>query len=1022
AALREALALWRGPALADAAHLPFASAPSARLEELRRTAAEERAAADLELGRHTDLVPELQALASADPLREPLRALLIRALYASGRQAEALAEYDSLRHALADTLGVDPSPALEGLRLAVLRQDPSLNPALNPARTAPAAPAARNEVAPEPTPASPDEPVAEPSPADASVGNLGAQLTSFIGRDEDLRRVGAMLAEGRFVTLTGPGGAGKTRLSLEAGRRVAALLPSAPTANPLRPGSEPAAHPQVDGVWFVSLASVTDPAEVPSTVLAALGLREVSLVSTKAGWLAAPEGADPLTRLTAALAARRPLIILDNCEHLLDAVARLADRVLAECPGARILATSREPLGVTGEALWPVEPLEQPAPDADAEQAMACPAVRLLADRAAAVSPGFAVTAATVADVVRICRALDGMPLAIELAAARLRALTLTQVADRLDDRFRLLRAGSRTALPRHRTLRAVVEWSWDLLDVRERALWRRLAAFPGGADLDAAEAVCSGGPVPPADVLDVLAALVDKSLVTVVTDGPDGEPRYRMLETIRAYGLERLAEAGELERVRRAHALHYAGFAETAEPHLYRAEQLTWIARLDAEQDNLHAALRWSLDTGDAALTVRFTAALGWYWFLRGRVTEAVDAVAALDALPALPPGQTSARALALGAMAVFDAVPREGVDGTAWLRRADAMVGELPSGERLHPVLRMLIVTMRMYAEGWRENVFDGLTALLDDPDPWVRGLSRFVAGHVELNFGRTGPGERYFAGAAAAFREAGDRWGLSFTLTGQAELLGRRGEHRAAVGLYEEAVRLNARLGGGPMVVLQTEMQLAVQLMLLGEDGRAERILASALREVERIGASEGMAALYHASAMIVRRRGDLAEAVRLLDRADALAVGHGGWPQFRSLVLTSRALCDLAADDPDAARGRLSAALAGAVQAPDFPIVATALGGLAALAEHEDDPVRAAELLGQADGLRGGPDLSQPEIVALAGRLRARLGDACYEAAFARGGSRTFDDLLAAYDLPEPRALFADRAGDGDRRRG
>ncbi|MCP2335799.1 BTAD domain-containing putative transcriptional regulator [Actinomadura rupiterrae] len=1149
-ALRAALGLWRGPALADAAHLPFAAAPSARLDELRRAAIEDRAAADLELGRHLDLVPELQALAAADPLREPLRALLIRALYAAGRQADALTEYESLRTALADTLGVDPSPALEELHLAVLRQDPSLN-----------------GVRPEP------DPVLEDGPTPPA-GNLRAQLTSFIGRDDDLRRVAGMLARGRFVTLTGPGGAGKTRLSQEAGRRATGLVP--------------------DGVWFVPLASVTDPSEVPSAVLSALGLREVTLVATSSGWLTAhdppeptpdtpPRPADPAaspagnagfsaagdaapghtpaeaagrpagdaaprsaadatSRLAVALAGRQTLIILDNCEHLLDAAARLADRLLAACPGVRILATSREPLGVTGEALYPVEPLEQPPPDASAELAMEFPAVRLFADRAAAVSPGFAVTSENVADTVRICRALDGMPLAIELAAARLRALTLGQVADRLDDRFRLLRAGSRTALPRHRTLRAVVEWSWDLLDARERAIWRRLAAFPGGADLEAAEAVCAdqddvpqsrttspdrreprtvrdedirgvsagngasaadprnesapatgprresaastnlpregerarhlrdetvpaglrdesvpadlrdagvredlrdagvpterrdesvpanlrgegvptglrgegvraglrGEGVPAADVLDVLAALVDKSLV-VVTDGPDGSPRYRMLETIRAYGLERLDEAGEAERVRRAHAEYFAGFAETAEPHLFRAEQLEWVARLNADQDNMHAALRWAVDVGDATLMVRFAAALGWYWFLRGRVNEAVDAVIAITELPEPPPGQTTARALALGVMAVFDGASRPDADATRWLLLSRSLTQAVPPDEPLHPVLRLMLITVEMYVDGWSERMLTSLDPLLNDPDPWVRGLGRFIAGHIELNFGRSEAGERYFAAALTSFREAGDRWGLSFTLTGQGELLARRGEHRAAVALYEEAVRLNHQFGGGPMVVLQTEMQLANQLTLLGDTDRAERILRTARREVERINAAEGTAALNHASALLARRRGDLAEAVRLLDEAVDLTVGLPGAPQFGAMVMAARASCDLAAGDPDAAGPRLLEALGRAAEAPDFPIVATVLCGLAGLAWHEDDAVRAAELLGHADALRGGPDLSNSDAVELTETLRDALGEPSYEAAYARGRARTFDDLRAIYDLPDPRPL-------------
>ncbi|MFC6930005.1 BTAD domain-containing putative transcriptional regulator [Actinomadura yumaensis] len=504
AELREALALWRGPALADAAGLPFAEGPAARLEGLRRGAVEERVDADLALGRHAELIPELQALAAADPLREPVRGRLIRALYGAGRQADALAEYDAVRAELAEALGVDPSRDLEELRLAVLRQDPCLlppRPAPSPAVAAVPAPsgAAARSTGSGASAADGLSGAPEPGAAASAAGprgNLRARLTSFIGRDDDLRAVGELLGNGRLVTLTGPGGAGKTRLSQEAAGRRGETAP--------------------DGAWFVELAPVLDPAELPPTLLTVLGLNETALVAAPLGRLPAAEPADPLERLVSALAGRRLLLVLDNCEHLLDAAARVADRVLAACPGVRILATSREPLGITGESLWPVEPLALPPPAASAAEAARYPAVRLFADRAAAVSPGFEVTDANVAWVVQICRALDGMPLAIELAAARLRAMTPGQVADRLEDRFRLLNAGSRTALPRHQTLRAVVEWSWDLLDGAERALWRRLAVFVGGATTEAAEEVCAGPELDRSDVMDVLTALVDKSLVVV--------------------------------------------------------------------------------------------------------------------------------------------------------------------------------------------------------------------------------------------------------------------------------------------------------------------------------------------------------------------------------------------------------------------------------------------------------------------------------------------------------------------------
>ncbi|QKG21016.1 BTAD domain-containing putative transcriptional regulator [Actinomadura verrucosospora] len=951
AGLREALALWRGPALADAAGLRFAGAPAARLDALRRAALEERIDADLALGRHDEVIPELRALAAGDPLREPVTALLMRALYAAGHQAEALTRYEEAKRALADGLGVDPSPELAAVHLAVLRRDPALA-----ARPAPA-----------PAPARPE----------SAMGNLSAPLTSFIGRGADLERVGALLAGARLVTLTGPGGAGKTRLSVEAARRH---------------GAAP------DGAWLVELAPVTDPAEVPAAVLTALGLRDTP--QPLPGQRAAPS--DPADRVVAALSGRRMLLVLDNCEHLLDASARLADRVLAGCPGVRILATSREPLGITGETLWTVGPLEAPPPSASPEEALARPAVRLLADRAAAVSPGFAVTGANVAPVVRICRALDGIPLAIELAAARLRAMTPAQVADRLDDRFRLLTAGSRTALPRHRTLRAVVAWSWDLLDGPERVLCRRLAAFPGGATLESAEQVCAGPGLARADVLDALTALVDKSLVTVV--GADGEPRYRMLETIRAYGAERLAEAGEDEAVRRAHADRLVALAEEAEPHLHRAEQLEWLRRLTAEHDNISAALRWTIAAGDAATAVRFCAALGWYWFLRGELRDGAEHLERILPLPGVPDDETTALALALGAMASLD----NQLDGDrvlGWLDRARALcAGRDPAG--LHPVLRLMLTTFDMYTVGWDDTTAVGIDGLLDDPDPWVRGLASFIRGQIAHNFGWAGRVQDDCDRALAAFREAGDRWGLSFTLAAQAEIAGRDGDHRRSAALYEEALRLNAELGGGTAALVHVHMKLANALDLIGERERGEALLLAAADGVEAARRPEEAAAVHYQLGEFARRSGDGAEALRRLSRADELTRGLPGPPQFRAMVLCSRAQLDMATGAMDEAAARLDEAVRGAAEARDHPILSYVLAGVAERSRLLGDPERAAVLLGTADGLRGGPDLSLPDVLAIKAAVRDALGEPAYTAAYERGTARTFDAVVDEFGLERP----------------
>jgi len=556
--LRTALDRWRGEALADAAGYDAADAAAARLAELRAAALADRIEADLALGAGASLVGEVRALVSADPLAERPRALLMRALYAAGRQAEALAVYHQARTLLADQLGVDPSDQLEQVYLRILRGEEGL-----------AAVAQATAAASDLSLISAERKVV--SPPRTALGRVPNPLTSFVGRDREISGVRKNMAAARLVTLTGPGGVGKTRLAAE-------------TCGSLDVAA-----------WFVELAPVTDPSEVAYAVLEAVGIREPVIARR------APEpGTGPLDRLTAALAERDEVLVLDNCEHVIEAAATLAGRVLADCPRMRVLATSRQPLRIDGETLWPVPPLPIPPVSPDlpgVPDFQAYGSVRLLCDRATAVRPDFQLDAGNAASVARICRTLDGMPLAIELAAVWLRTLTPDQLADRLDDRFALLTGGSRTALPRHQTLRAVVDWSWDLLSQPEQVLARRLAIFPGGATLAAAEQVCGDALLPAAGLLTVLSGLIDKSILTATENagpaGPSGSAlRYRMLETVRAYGLERLAEAGEQARLRDAFAAYYLDLAETTDPLLRAAGQGRWLRELTAEQDNMHAAV----------------------------------------------------------------------------------------------------------------------------------------------------------------------------------------------------------------------------------------------------------------------------------------------------------------------------------------------------------------------------------------------------------------------------------------------
>src|SRR3984957_19514573 len=528
--LREALALWRGAAMQDVGLQDSAAFDAAvtRLEGLRLTAMEDRFDAGGSLGHGAGLVTELTDLVAAHPRRERLVAALMRALVAAGRDTEALLVYQRTREALADALGVDPSPELSALHVALLRGE-----------------LGRRE--------------------EDRKTNLRAELTSFVGKDADVAAVRELIGEHRLTTVIGPGGSGNTRAAAETARTLLGDLP--------------------DGAWLVELAAIGADGDVAQSTLAALGLRDALLGETP--------NAEPTDRLIAAIREREALLILDNCEHVIESAAVFAHRVLGECQRLRILATSREPLGITGEALWVVEPLALPEEDAGSADIEASPAGQLLRARAGEVRRDLASDTSTLATMARVCRALDGMPLAIELAAARLRTMSIDQLASRLDDRFRLLTSGSRTALPRHRTLRAMVDWSWELLTDAERMVLRRLSVFSGGASLEAAERVCAGDAVEQDQVLDLLTALTEKSLL--LNDGGNA-PHYRMSGTIMEYAGQRLAAAGEADLARHAHLAYFTELAEIADPQLRRADQLNWLAALEAEHDNIGAAMRGAL------------------------------------------------------------------------------------------------------------------------------------------------------------------------------------------------------------------------------------------------------------------------------------------------------------------------------------------------------------------------------------------------------------------------------------------
>jgi predicted ATPase/DNA-binding SARP family transcriptional activator len=575
-ALEEALALWRGPALQEFSGHPFADTEIGRLEELRSAAQQALIEVRLRSGEHTVLISELERLVAQHPLREGLRGQLMVALYRSGRQAEALEVFHDTRRVLDEELGVDPTPELADLYERLLRHEDRAPPSTT-ARPAPDPPDPRR--------------------------TLPLSRSSFVGREQELDRIVDLLRAGPLLTLVGPGGVGKTRLAVEAASRIAGA--GGPT------------------VWFVELATLADPALVPSAIAAVLGLRGAEATAEDGGVQAR-------RRIAAALEARASLLVLDSCEHVVEAVAAFVEELLSGGVNATVLCTSREALGVSAEAVWSVPSLPWPDPDTPATpgELLRWDAVRLFVDRAASAQPGFALDTDTAPLVAEVCRRLDGIPLALELAAARVRLLGVRGLVERLDDRFRVLTAGARTAQPRQRTLQAVVDWSWDLLTEDEQRLFRRMAVFVGPCTLDAIERVCSDASLPRDQVLEVLGRLVGKSLVVAEVESTPA--CYRLLETLRAYGLRRLDEAGETDLLRGRHVDYLLVLAQEVTPRLRSRAQLEAERELDSRHDDIRAALRWLSDRGAIDQLGDLAQALGWFWYLGGHRREGVRWLAA--------------------------------------------------------------------------------------------------------------------------------------------------------------------------------------------------------------------------------------------------------------------------------------------------------------------------------------------------------------------------------------------------------
>lgn len=685
---------------------------------------------------------------------------------------------------------------------------------------------------------------------DVVPNNLPIQLTSFVGREKEIREIKEMLGQARLLTLTGAGGSGKTRLSIEA---AAGVLDWQQFKN---------------GIWFVELAPLSEPALLAQTIATTLGMRE-------------EPGRPILNSLRDYLKDKSLLLILDNCEHLIEACAKLADSLLHGCPHLTILASSREALGIAGEMPFRVPPLSVPVLGHSTPDTLTgSDSVRLFIERAVTVQPHFGVTNQNAAALAHICYRLDGIPLALELAAARVKVLSIEQISQKLDDRFRLLTGGSRTALPRQQTLHAAVDWSYDLLSEPERILLRRLAVFGGGWTLEAAENVCQGGTIRLDDVLDLLTHLVDKSLVMV--DAQKGEARFRMLETIRQYAVEKLTESGEAPRVWKRDLEYFCQLTERAESELDSANSLDWLNRLELERDNLRAVLERSQTAdGGAELGLRMTGALWWFWEQRSYFAEGRDRLSAAVATAGeLKQSLPYTKALASAAHLTY----RQGDYSAAKVLAESSLTVYREIGDKRGMAFALSVLARSEWDLGDYETaaeLFEESLALSIEVND--KKSAAFTLG--DLAYAALRPGDYPTAKARltqvlALSQEMGDKYVMGFALSGLGEVALRQADYTGANRLLEESLEVREQIGDkrGVGVSLGTLGWLA---MLQQDWSKAKARVEASLEVRKEIGDKGGIAWCLETLAELAEARGQLAQAARVFGAAAALRVAIGSF---------------------------------------------------------------------------------------------------------------------------------------------
>jgi predicted ATPase/DNA-binding SARP family transcriptional activator/DNA-binding CsgD family transcriptional regulator len=841
AAYQAALYLYSGELLPQDRYEGWVEQRRAELRGLYLSLLVELAGLHEDLGEHEPAIEALSRVVAEEPTNEGAHEGLMRLYALLGRRREALGQYEHLREALFRESGTEPDAASTLLQQEIWT----------------------GAFPPSPSPAgSPSE--EHPPSATAARHNLPLRRDSFVGREREAREVRRLLAMTRLMTLTGVGGSGKTRLAL----KVASDLAGA----------------YLDGAWLVELAPLSETELVPQAVASALGVPE-------------QPGRPLLQTLGDALRPRKMLLVVDNCEHLVDACARLVNALLDACPKLRILATSREPLGVPGEVLWRVPPLSLPNAGGEysVEGLMSSEAVRLFLERAKPRLPAFELTRQNARSVGEVCRKLDGIPLAIELAAARMRVLAVDQVAERLENSLKLLTAGDRTADPRHQTLRATLEWSHELLDEPERILFRWLSVFAGGWTLEAAEGVCSGEGIGRDEVLDLLSRLVEKSLV-VVEAGEEGAPRFRMLEPVRQYGHERLVESAEARATRYRHASFFLELAERADPKLEGPDQPRWLDRLDEEHDNIRAALSWLLQRADGAgMALRMCAALGDYWYLRGHIGEGRRWLEGAIVTPA-PPSAARARALQrVARLAIvqgdFDRcegaiVEGLGLEGSGLFRTGggDSIAAELR---------RTLALALSVRGDLERATDLSEESLALSEGVGSVRGAmySLFCIGTTSYVRGDVGRALPLLEEALALSREVGDPSMIASVLTQLGYTLLLDGDLERAKMLTREAATI-LREQNHRHFIAYTLDNFGWVALLEGDTERAATEFKEGLMLRRKIGEKESVPSNLEGLASVAGTRGEASRAARLFGAARTL----------REAMSVQQEFCEHALEEP------------------------------------------------------------------------------------------------------------------------